>query len=274
MQRGEELEARERDQPQAHHQQQVLVPARDHPVDDQPREQRHRQREELEHQRDDDDALEHVRLLEHLQRVPAAELPLGFLPVSKFSPGSSSRATPVKDWRKRSSDTLPPALARIDQVDAVAAQPLEDHEVRELPVQDRARRQVLQRLLVDRDAAAAQPEGARRAQDVERRHAVARRPHRLPHLLQPHGLAVVAQHHGQARRAALDLRELAHHGDPALAPCHAQVARSAGKRSSQPRMPIASAPHVPMLPSVLASSVTRMRSVRTRASARASIPSK
>src|SRR5205085_10811319 len=108
---------------------------------------------------------------------------------------------------------------RVVQLDVIAPAAGVDDPMRELPVEDRGPGlEHVELVDVHPDAARAQPDGLRRLHDRERAHSVARRADDVAHLFEAHLFAEVAEHHGEARRAAFGRGELMHHRDRAFFP--------------------------------------------------------
>ena len=208
QQRREEAEAHDRPQAGRHHPEELDVAARDHPVDQGADQQRHGEGEELHHPGGDDDPLEDVRMLAQQleEAVPFAGLPLLRLEVLTRLEGeghAGERAAQLV------AADLPAPARRIDQLGAVRGQVLEDQEVVELPVQDRARREVLEVVdLLHLDAAPPQAEDPGGGEDGHGVRAVAAEAGDLAHLVELQVLAVVGQHHGEAGGAAVAGRVL------------------------------------------------------------------
>ena len=114
----------------------------------------------------------------------------------------------------------PRSAGRVVEKDAPAPEPLEDHEVVEVPMNHHGKRQVRQRRRFPPVAAGNQSVSPRALQKVARLASVARDAARYPQLFESHEPPEVGQHHGKRRRPALDRLHLQHRRHPyaALSP--------------------------------------------------------
>jgi hypothetical protein len=108
----------------------------------------------------------------------------------------------------------PPSVGGVDDPDPGARGALEDHEVVEPPVQHGAARQVLEVAEVSLDPARPQPAGPGGAHQGQRGDAVPPGTGQVPQLAEVGPATEVAEHHGQAGRAAVGVLQLPDDRDP------------------------------------------------------------
>src|SRR5579859_1732370 len=199
----------------------MMVVTRDDFVDDECGEQGQPERGEPDDQGRRDGSDHVSRLPEHRPQVP---------------PGARGAGTASPEVFRRLADDgdagvglaqvvhrhEPSPVGWVDHPDSAVRGALEHHEMVELPVQDRPARQVAEVSQIRPDAPGPQPAGARGADHRQRADAVAAGAGQVPQLAEVDALAEVAEHHGQACRAAVgmfhlpDVRDGPRHGEVPL----------------------------------------------------------
>jgi hypothetical protein len=200
--------------------QQIVIAAGHDAVDDHRRQHRQRQRHDPQRDRGDEDAPDQRALREELDEV-APDLAAA----RRRRRERLRRLEREGDTREVLAEAIDrdraPAECRVDDLDDVAANAIEHDEVVEVPMQDRAGRQVAQIVEAEPHAATAEPELFRAAEDAERIGATpdARGGARV---IERDRVAVIGHDHGETRRAAIrgfELLDIGHaSGPPAAEP--------------------------------------------------------
>ena len=195
-------------------QQQRMIPARHHAVDERSGQERHGRGERLHENRHRDESGDHASMLEHVPQQDRGA------PRSRVAGGERrGRLEDDGDARERAAKRrqrhAPVARRRIDDVDRVAAEALKDDEVPELPMQDRSGRQRRQLLDLQADAAAAKAIRRPRLDEGAGAGAASSEPEHSTELVERDPPTVIRQHHREGGRAAVGGRHLPHQRDAA-----------------------------------------------------------